>query len=254
MTSVDLNSDLGEGYGPWSMGDDTALLGIVSSANIACGGHAGDPDIMLRTVRTAVERGIAIGAHVAYPDRRGFGRRHVELSAAELSAEILYQLGALEAMARFQGARVSYVKPHGALYNEIAVDPGLAETVLATVNRFRDGLPVLGLPDSAVQDAAARLSVPVVAEGFADRGYNGHGRLVPRHQLGAVLHDRDVIAERAVQMVRDGVVTTVEGGQLPLSVATICVHGDHPDAVATAQAVRAALLAADIQLKPFITG
>jgi UPF0271 protein len=251
MAAIDLNSDLGEGYGPWRMGDDEALLDIVTSANIACGGHAGDPLTMQRTVRSAGRRGISIGAHVSYPDLRGFGRRHLEIRPDEIGAEVLAQLGALDAIARGAGVRVGYVKPHGALYNEMVVDPELAAAVVAAIASFDATLPLLTLPGSVAIEAAARQGLPVYREGFPDRAYQPDGRLVSRGQPGAVLHDPQVVAARAVRMATEGSTLALDGTPVALQVDTICVHGDSPDAVATASAVRTALTASDVTLAPF---
>lgn len=250
---MDLNSDLGEAYGAWTMGDDEAVLDVVTSANIACGFHAGDPVTMHRTARSAVSRGIAIGAHLAYPDLRGFGRRHVALTPDELTADVLYQLGALDAIATAAGGRVSYVKPHGALYNEMAVDEQLARTVLTAIARFRSPLSILTLPGSAAGRVAAELGLACYAEGFADRGYTDDGQLVPRTQPGAVLTDANVIAERVVRMATEGSVVTASGSVIDVEVATVCIHGDTPGAVVIAHTVRAALLAAGVGLAPFVS-
>jgi UPF0271 protein len=236
------------------MGEDDALLDIVTSANIACGFHAGDPVIMQRTVRLAAERAISIGAHVSYPDLRGFGRRHVELSAPELTADVLYQLGALDALAIAAGSRVAYVKPHGALYNEIAVDPALARTVVKAVQSYRSDLPLLGQPGSAVENSARACGLPFYSEGFADRAYDRQGRLVPRKLVGAVLTDPAEVSSRAVRMATAGTVLTMEGAELSLHVDTLCVHGDTPGSVELARAVRGALEDAGLSVRPFIVG
>jgi UPF0271 protein len=248
---MDLNSDLGEGFGAWRMGDDESLLAIVTSANIACGFHAGDPAIMHRTVRVAIERGVAIGAHVSYPDLRGFGRRHVDLPNEEIAADVLYQIGALEALAVSGGAHVAYVKPHGALYNEMAVDAALADTVVGAIVSYRDSLPLLSLPACEVTRSTERLGLPNVSEAFPDRAYEPDGRLTPRSRPGAVLHDPDEVARRAVQMATDGTVVATDGSIVRLDVQTLCVHGDGPAAVQSARAVRAALTAAGVKLAPF---
>ncbi len=249
---MDLNSDLGEGYGAWRMGDDAALLQTVTSANIACGFHGGDPAIMQRTVRTAVERGIAIGAHVSYDDRRGFGRRHLDVPPDELAADVLYQIGALDAIARAAGGSVRYVKPHGALYNEMAADAGLASVVASAVASFDKSLLLLTLPGSRVFEAAAAAGIGCVAEGFADRAYEPDGRLVSRAQPGAVLRDPAQIAERALRMAREGTMIARDGSVLELAVDTICIHGDSPGAVEIARAVRAAFDAGGVPLAPFV--
>ncbi|RAY10833.1 LamB/YcsF family protein [Actinomadura craniellae] len=255
MTVIDLNADLGEGFGVWRLGDDLALLDVVTSANVACGFHAGDPLIMRRVCAAAVERGVAIGAQVSYRDLAGFGRREMDVAPAELTAEVLYQIAALDGIARAEGGRVGYVKPHGALYNRIARDPGQARAVVAAVAAYDPALPVLALPGSAVHAATGPGTeaerVPVVPEGYADRAYTADGTLVSRRSPGAVIHDPGAVARRAVRMAVDGSVTAADGVEVPLEVRSICVHGDTPGAVELARAVRAALLAADVRLRPF---
>ncbi len=248
---IDLNADLGEGFGAWRLGDDEALLEIVTSANVACGFHAGDPVIMARVCRIAAERGVAIGAQVGYHDLAGFGRRRIDIAAPELSADVLYQLGALEAFARAAAARVRYVKPHGALYNTAADDPDQAGAVVAAVRRYDPTLPVLGLPGSALQAAADEAGVPFVAEAFADRAYTARGRLLPRSQPGAVHQDEATVVAQAVSLVRDGVVTAVDGTPVPVRAASLCLHGDTPGAVGYARAVRAALQHAGARIEAF---
>jgi UPF0271 protein len=248
---VDLNSDLGEGYGPWTLGDDLALLEVVTSANIACGFHAGDPRTMERTVAAAVEAGVVIGAQVSYPDLVGFGRRAMEVAPADLSADVLYQLGALEAFARVAGTEVRYVKPHGALYNRTVVDQGQAAAVVDAVRLYDSSLPVLVLPGSALARAAHAAGVPVVAEGFADRAYTASGGLVPRAEPGAVVTDEVEVVARAVRMVTEGRVAAHGGGDVSLKVASLCVHGDTPGAARLARAVRDGLEAAGVALQAF---
>jgi 5-oxoprolinase (ATP-hydrolysing) subunit A len=248
---VDLNSDLGEGYGRWALGDDDALLEVVTSANVACGFHAGDPATIDRTVRTAVERGVRIGAQVSYPDLAGFGRREMDVAPGDLTADVLYQLGALEAFARAAGSRVRYVKPHGALYNRIARDPVQAAAVVEAVRRYDPALPLLTLPGSAAMDAARAAGIPVVGEGFADRAYTAEGRLVSRREPGAVLHDPQLVAARAVRMATEHRVESVDGSQVEVDVRSLCVHGDTPGAVDLARRVRAALEEAGVTLEPF---
>ena len=248
---MDLNSDLGEGYGRWALGDDDALLEVVTSANVACGFHAGDPATIDRTVRTAVERGVRIGAQVSYPDLAGFGRREMDVAPGDLTADVLYQLGALEAFARAAGSRVRYVKPHGALYNRIARDPVQAAAVVEAIRRYDPELPLLTLPGSAAMRAATDAGIPAVGEGFADRAYTGEGRLVSRKEPGAVLHDPERVAARAVVMATEGRVETVDGGEVAVEVRSLCVHGDTPGAVDLAKAVRAALDEAGVTLEAF---
>jgi len=248
---LDLNSDLGEGYGRWTLGDDAALLEIVTSANVACGFHAGDPATIDRTVRAAVERGVAVGAQVSYPDLVGFGRREIDVPPGDLTADVLYQLGALEAFARAAGSRVRYVKPHGALYNRIVRDPVQAAAVAEAIRRYDPTLPLLTLPGSAAAAAAAEAGIEAVGEGFADRAYTGDGRLVSRREPGAVLDDPGRVAARAARMATEGRVGTVDGGEVAVEVRSLCVHGDTPGAVELARAVRAALEEAGVVLEAF---
>jgi 5-oxoprolinase (ATP-hydrolysing) subunit A len=248
---LDLNSDLGEAYGHWALGDDTALLGVVTSANVACGFHAGDPATIDRTVRTATEHGVAIGAQVSYPDLVGFGRREIDEAPDDLTADVLYQIGALEAFARAAGSRVRYVKPHGALYNRIARDPVQAAAVVEAIRRYDPALPLLTLPGSAAMRAAEEAGIPAVAEGFADRAYTAEGRLVSRREPGAVLRDPGQVATRAVVMATEGRVETVDGDEVAVEVRSLCVHGDTPGAVELAKAVRAALDEAGVTLEAF---
>jgi UPF0271 protein len=248
---LDLNSDLGEGYGHWALGDDAALLEVVTSANVACGFHAGDPATIDRTVRTAAEHGVAIGAQVSYPDLVGFGRREIDVAPDDLTADVLYQIGALEAFAKAAGSRVRYVKPHGALYNRIARDPVQAAAVVEAIRRYDPTLPLLTLPGSAVMQAAADAGIAAVGEGFADRAYTGEGRLVSRRERGAVLHDPERVAARAVVMATEGRVETVDGGEVTVEVRSLCVHGDTPGAVDLAKAVRSALDDAGVTLEAF---
>jgi UPF0271 protein len=250
--SVDLNSDLGESFGAWTMGDDAALLRIVSSANVACGFHAGDPSTMLATCREAEANGVTVGAHVSYRDLPGFGRRSMDVPAGELRDEVLYQLAALSGLARVAGTAVRYVKPHGALYNRIVRDAAQARAVVDAVVTFDPALPLLGLAGSAVERAAADAGLRFVREAFVDRGYSADGSLVPRTDPGALLTDATEIAERAVRMVTEGTVDAVDGTAVRLEVDSLCVHGDTPGAVAMARAVRSALAAAAIQVEPFV--
>lgn len=236
MTSVDLNADLGESFGAWTLGDDEALLDVVTSANVACGFHAGDPRTMARTVAAAARRGVRIGAQVSYPDLVGFGRRRMDVDAETLTADVLYQLGALHAMCVANGTTVSYLKPHGALYNRIVDDEGQATAVVAALQQWPDAIPLMTLPNSVAATLATRSGVAVVREGFADRAYTDGGRLVPRGEPGAVLTDPQDIASHALRLVADR------------HVESICVHGDTPGAVAIAHAVRAALETAGVKV------
>ncbi len=234
---VDLNADLGEGFGRWSLGDDEGLLDVITSANIACGYHAGDPSTMRRTCAAAVERGVAIGAQVSYPDLMGFGRRFLDMAPGELADAVIYQVGALQAMAGLVGGRVTYVKPHGALYHAVLHHEAQAAALVDAVDALGDGLVVMGMPNSAVEHAAARAGVGFLTEGFADRGYDADGRLVPRGQPGDLLVDPDAVAEQAVSL-------------LAWRVDSICVHSDTPGAAQLAAVARAALVAAGATLAP----
>ena len=249
--SVDLNADLGEGFGVWRLGDDDALLEVVTSANVACGFHAGDPSTMRRVCTRAVERGVAIGAQVSYRDLAGFGRRFVDVEPGELVDDVLYQLAALDGVARAVGGRVRYLKPHGALYNAVVAHEAQARAVVDAVAAYDRTLPVLGLPGSALLRAAERTGLRTVAEGFADRGYTPAGTLVPRREPGALVADPAEVAARAVRMARDGVVTAVDGSEVAVPVESVCVHGDTPGAVALARAVRDALADAGLGPAPF---
>ncbi|KQQ05147.1 MULTISPECIES: LamB/YcsF family protein [unclassified Rathayibacter] len=249
-SAIDLNADLGEGFGVWELGDDEAILGVVSSASIACGFHAGDPSIMLARCRSAAERDVAIGAHVSYRDLAGFGRRDIPVTSDELYADVAYQIGALQASARATGTRVRYVKPHGALYNRIVHDELQAEAVAAAVRDVAPELALLGLAASAVERAAAAAGLRFLREAFVDRGYRADGSLVPRGEPGAVLSDPALVAARAVRMVVEGAVETSSGEHLAVDVDSLCVHGDSPGALAMAEAVRAALAEADVALAP----
>jgi UPF0271 protein len=235
--AIDLNADLGEGFGRWTLTDDAALLDVVTSANVACGFHAGDPLTMRHVAALAAERGVAIGAHVGYRDLAGFGRRAIAVAPDELAAEVLYQLGALDACCRAAGTQVRYVKPHGALYNTAARDEDTAAAIVAGVRAF-GGLPVLSLPGSALARSTEAAGLAAVAEGFADRAYAADGTLVPRGTPGALLEDEAAIARQVVELA---------GGAL----RSICVHGDSPGAVSAARGARAALEAAGIAVEAF---
>jgi UPF0271 protein len=251
VSSVDLNADLAEGFGIWELGDDDALLDIVTSANLACGFHAGNPVGLARTCRSAAERGVRIGAQVGYFDLAGFGRRRIEVAPDELSADVIYQIGALQALARAAGTTLGYVKPHGALYNTIVTDSEQARAVANAVNAADPELPVLGLAGSVFFTEARRLGLRTVAEAFADRAYQPDGQLVPRSDPGAVLHDPVQIAERVLSMARTGTVTAVDGSVIGIEVESICVHGDSPGAVKIAVAVRDRLRSEGIELAAF---
>jgi UPF0271 protein len=248
---IDLNADLGEGFGVWRLGDDDAMLEIVTSANVACGFHAGDPAGLLRVCRSAAERGVRIGAQVSYRDLAGFGRRFIDVTAEDLLADVVYQIGALQAIAQACGSAVSYVKPHGALYNTIVTNREQGAAVAEAVGLVDATLPVLGMAGSAFFGEAARVGLRTVSEAFADRAYRPDGRLVSRREPGAVLHDPTAIAERVVTMVNTGEVTAVDGSQVAVSVESVCVHGDSPGAVQIAAAVRDRLKAVGADIRAF---
>jgi len=248
---VDLNADLGEGFGIWRLGDDDALLTIVTSANVACGFHAGDPGTMRRVCAGAAARGVAVGAQVSYRDLAGFGRRRIDYEPAELRDDVLYQLAALDGIARVEGTRVGYVKPHGALYNTVVGDVVQAEAVIEAVRGYDARLPLLGLPGSVLLGLAAGAQVRGVAEGFADRGYRADGTLVPRREPGALVTDPEEVVARALRMATEQVVQAVDGTLVECPVQSICVHGDTPGAVALAGRVRLALEEAGLPVTPF---
>jgi UPF0271 protein len=249
--SIDLNADLGESFGAWSMGDDEAILRHVTSANVACGFHAGDPVVMDRTVARAVKAGVAVGAHPGYPDLRGFGRRPIAADPAEVEADVVYQVGALLAFVHSHGARLVHVKPHGALYNQAAVDELLARAIARAVARVSRDLVLVGAASSqAMRRSAEAEGLRFAAEAFADRAYEKDGTLVPRGRKGAVITDTRDAAARAVRIARDGRIAAVDGTEITLEADTICLHGDTPGAVAHARAVRAALEGAEIAVRP----
>lgn len=239
--TFDLNADLSEGYGRWSFGTDDDLLTVVTSANIACGFHAGDPGIIRRALAVAAENGVTVGAHVGYPDLQGFGRRVMEMDNDELRDAVLYQMAALDGLAQIEGLAVSYVKPHGALYNRAAVDNKQAAAIIEAVRTFDPSLVVLGLPGSALLRHAEAAGIPTRREAFADRAYEKTGTLVPRNVAGAVLHDVDEISRRALAMVLDGAVEAIDGATVAVPADSLCVHGDTANAVQIARAIRAAL-------------
>ena len=252
MTAIDLNADLGESYGAWTLGDDDALLAVVSSANVACGFHAGDPTTLLRTCRSAANAGVRIGAQVGYQDLAGFGRRFLDVAPADLTADVIYQIGALDGLARVAGSAVTYVKPHGALYNAIVHHRGQAKAVVDAVLAYDPHLPVLGLPGSAFLDEAERVGLRTVAEAFADRAYTPQGTLVSRSEPGAVLSDPEAVAKRVLTMITDGTVEAVDGTTVEVRAESICLHGDSPGAVAMANAVRDLLRANAIDIASFV--
>jgi UPF0271 protein len=250
--NIDLNSDLGESLGVWRMGDDAAMLSLVSSANVACGFHAGDPAGILRTLRQAKERGVAVGAHVAYRDLVGFGRRNMDVDSADLRADVIYQIGALNGLAAAAGTTVRYVKPHGALYNTIAHDERQARDVIAAMREIDPGLCLVALAGSPLLGWARGEGLRAVAEAFADRAYTPQGTLVSRREPGAVLHDADDVAERMLRLATDGVVTAIDGSTVRIEAESVCVHGDSPGAVEMARQVRVRLEQAGVTIRSFV--
>ena len=248
---MDLNADLGESFGSWTMGDDASMFRIVSSANVACGFHAGDPLTMLDSCRAAFELDVRVGAHVGYRDLAGFGRRSLDMTFDELFGDVLYQIGALDGMAHAVGASVDYVKPHGALYNRIVRDAEQAEAVVAAVHAYDPGLPVLGLPGSAWITLAEEAGHPVFREAFVDRAYLPDGTLVPRTQEGAVLHDPAAVVAQAVRLATRQEVVAIDGTVVPVQADSLCIHGDTPGAVTMATAVREGLERAGVGIEAF---
>ncbi|MFG1810714.1 LamB/YcsF family protein [Streptomyces sp. NPDC049040] len=249
--AVDLNADLGEGFGRWHLTDDEALLSVVTSANVACGFHAGDPATMRRVCELAAAGGVRIGAQVSYRDLAGFGRRSMDVPPGELAAEVAYQIGALEVFARAAGAAVAYVKPHGALYNRAVHDAEQAAAIVEGVV-LAGRLPVLGLPGSRLLSAAAGAGLATVAEAFADRAYTAQGTLVPRREPGAVIGEPDAVVTRAVRIASGGGVTSADGRTVRIAARSLCVHGDTPGAAQLAARVRQALEAAGLRVAAFV--
>jgi len=249
--AIDLNSDVGESYGVWQVGDDEALIPLISSANVACGFHGGDPTTLRATCVRAAANGVAIGAQVSYPDLVGFGRRYLDMSGGDLRDAVLYQLGALDAFAQVAGAEVAYIKPHGALYHATIDDEAQARAVVGAAAEYDPSLAVLGFPGSALLAAAEREELEAVPEGFVDRAYLPDGRLVPRTVDGALITDPDAAAEQAVRIATGGEVVTIDGTVLATAARSLCVHGDSPGAVAIAAAVRHALAAAGVDVLSF---
>ncbi|HEX5495104.1 MAG TPA: 5-oxoprolinase subunit PxpA [Mycobacteriales bacterium] len=246
-----MNADLGESFGAWILGDDAGLLDVITSANVACGFHAGDPRTILRTVTDAAERGVVIGAQVSFPDLVGFGRRDLDATPEEITADVLYQIGALDGLARAAGSRVHYVKPHGALYNRIAGDARAAGGVVEAVRRYDETMPLMLLSGSVGLQVAGEAGLNVVGECFADRAYTAAGRLVSRREPGAVIGDPDVVVARVVRMATEGVVVAVDGTEVRLDARSVCVHGDTPGAAAIARQVRDGLVRAGVSIVPF---
>jgi UPF0271 protein len=252
MTSIDLNADLGEGFGRWRLTDDEQLLSVVTSANVACGFHAGDAVTMRRVCELAAARGVRIGAQVSYRDLAGFGRRAMDVPSAELTAEVAYQIGALEVFARAAGTRVSYVKPHGALYNRVVHDEEQAAAVVDGVLLADATLPVLGLPGSRLLEAARKAGLEPVSEAFADRAYTDEGTLVPRGQEGAVVTDPEAVVERSLGLARDRAVIARSGARIEVEARSLCLHGDTPGAVELARRVRERLESSGVRVEAFV--
>jgi len=241
---------MGESFGPWKMGADDEVMPHITSANVACGAHAGDPRVMRRTVRAAKAHGVSVGAHPGFADLQGFGRREMQADPAEVEDSLIAQIGALAAMARAEGAPLRHVKAHGALYNMAARDRRLADAIARAIKAFDPSLVMFGLPNSPMIEAGVAAGLRVASEGFADRAYEPDGSLTPRSKPGAVIHDVTAVVDRAVRMIRDGVVVTPAGAEIPLKVDTICVHGDTPGAAELTRRIRAGLEAAGIQVQP----
>ncbi|MBC9228253.1 LamB/YcsF family protein [bacterium SPL81] len=248
---IDLNSDLGESYGAWKMGNDEQILGIVSSANIACGFHAGDPLNILSTLKHAAKHDVCVGAHVSYPDLVGFGRRNMDLSYDELYADVLYQISALQGLAQVAGTKVSYVKPHGALYNTIATNLTQAQAVIDAIQHFDKTLVLVALAGSPLIKFAREQGLSVISEAFADRAYHRDGTLVSRRLEGAVLHDAEIIAQRVLNMIQNGGIESIEGDFTVIQADTICLHGDTLGAVKMAAKIRDVLLENKIEVRAF---
>lgn len=251
MPTIDLNSDLGESFGQWRMGDDAAMLDIVTSANVACGFHAGDPAGILRTLKAAKAKGVTIGAHVAYPDLVGFGRRNMDVASDELTADVIYQIGALQALAHAAGTAVRYVKPHGALYNTIAHDKRQALAVIEAIRTVDPNLVLVALAGSSLIELARNEGLTCIAEAFADRAYTPQGTLVSRREAGAVLHDAEQVAQRMLRLVKSGTVEAIDGSITRIEAESICVHGDSPGAIQMAREVRQLLEQSGVSLQAF---
>ncbi len=249
---VDLNADLGEGLGVWRLGDDEALLDVVTSANVACGFHAGDPATLRRVCAVAAERGVAVGAQVSYRDLAGFGRRFIAASYDEVRDDVIYQIGALDAFCRVAGTRVAYLKPHGALYHACSTVPDHGQAVVDAAREWDPGFPVVAAAGSPFLRLVQEAGLPAVAEAFADRGYREDGTLVPRGEPGALVDDPDDVAARAVAMVHDGHVTSGSGVKVSLDARSLCLHSDTPGAVELARGVRAALDNAGVTIRAFV--
>ena len=245
---LNLNADLGESFGPWEMGSDAEMLGIVGSANVACGYHAGDPLVMTSTAALALKHGVSVGAHPGYPDLQGFGRRRMDIPLPELEAMLIYQIGALEACARTQGVRVTHVKPHGALSNLACAERKIADAIARAVHRLDPTLILLAPAASQLIHAGRDQGLPVVEEIFADRAYLDDGNLVPRSQPGAKIHGAEASLAHVMRMVEEQALISINGKRIPVKPQSICVHGDGADAVATARAIRTGLQAAGFDM------
>lgn len=250
---IDLNSDLGEGFGPWHMGDDARILSIVSSANIACGGHAGDPDTMFRTLSLARDKDVSVGAHPGYADPIGFGRRVIPMSLDEIAHMCAAQIGALQGVAALVGVPVAYVKPHGALANLAARDRAVADAIMAAIHKIAPDMAVLAISGTQTEQAARAAGLAVYSEIFADRAYLSSGQLVPRDQPGAMIHDPGEAAERLLSFLETGLMPVVDGDPIALAAQSICVHGDSPGALAMALEIRDRLTAQGVQIASFLT-
>jgi len=249
--TVDLNADVGESYGAFSVGNDAALLGLVSSANIACGAHAGDPAVMQKTIADAIAGGASLGAHPGYPDIQGFGRRSMAMSESEVYGWVLYQIGALQAFARAAGSSLRHVKPHGALYNDAAKNPALARGIARAVSAAGGDLYLVGLPGCEMEHAAKAAGIPYAREFFADRAYEDDGSLVSRSREGSVLHDEDLCVRRVLQLVREGKVETISGKTISVRADTICLHGDNQKALVFARLLAQTLRDNGVEIRPF---
>lgn len=250
--NIDLNSDLGESFGPWTMGDDKKMLSLVTSANIACGGHASDPETMFDTLSLARENGVIVGAHPGYNDREGFGRRIIPMKPEEIGRMVAAQIGALQALAVMAGTNVRYVKPHGALGNLAAADANVAKAVTAAIKAVDPGLAILAISGMQLEIAARDAGLDVYSEIFADRGYLSSGQLVPRSQTGAMIHDAGEAADRLIGFLETGLMPVVDGDPIPLDAQSICVHGDGPAAVAMATEIRQRLTASGVSISSFL--
>ena len=250
---IDLNSDLGEAFGPWSMGDDDTMLSLVTSANLACGGHAGDPETMFTTLQQAKANGVIIGAHPGYDDKLGFGRRVIPMAPAAIARMVAAQIGALQGVAALAKCDVRYVKPHGALANLAADDPDVSKAIVDAVRAFTPGLAILAISGTALELAARAEGHPVFSEIFADRGYLSNGRLVPRNRPDAMIHNPDVAATRLIDFLSTGRMPVVDGEAIALKADSICIHGDSPGAVAMARVIQKRLHDAGILIRPFLS-